>query len=323
MSHRDAIDDVIDAAAKTSGTMPLEPATEFQGIAWAGKVGPPRQQFGYTVPLLAILLLAICSLFVVLAYVRQPPPDPRLAFRSAAIELITRKLKTPATASFAPFEEWTFAAVNGSAWRMTGWVDAENVFSALLRQRFTVIISDSGTGQWQLKYLKFEGSDEAFGKYEWTPQELAAAKANQERDAEAARRARVAKQTAEAAATAQAAADSAAAFSRMRAQWDDGRQEASDMEAAAAAAEKLRRERAAESAEQERAGRQRRAAIEAAAYRTWTAVDGRLVAQGKIVSIAGDVVTIEGRDRTRSKIDAASLITEDRAFIEVWKRKRR
>ncbi len=55
-------------------------------------------------------------------------------------------LKSPATAKFCSYSEMTAKNVGGNDWVVTGYVDAENSFGAMLRENWTVKLTLTQTG---------------------------------------------------------------------------------------------------------------------------------------------------------------------------------
>lgn len=244
-------------------------------------------------------------------------PD-KFDFQFAAEELITPLLKAPATAAYAPHADWVFDQIDKTTWRMQGWVDAENAFSAFIRNRFTVIVS-STAGGWQLRYLKFDESDDKFGTYLFTPEEqrardlAAKTAAESERAAVAEARRQQKKLWA-----AEAAAESAAR-DKMRAQLDDLRRRSREL-----------RERQQDEEYLEQINRQtkreleqkRLAAIEDAKFRTWSSAGGKFAVDAKIVSYGNGQVTLENRTGKRIKVPLERLSDSDRAFVDKWRDER-
>jgi hypothetical protein len=92
---------------------------------------------------IAVALLAGGGTAIYLA-TRTPAPDPMAQVTAACEEAVKQRLKAPATARFSNV---TTAPV-GYAYRVNGDVDAENGFSALIRNRFTCVVHHDADG-WQ------------------------------------------------------------------------------------------------------------------------------------------------------------------------------
>ncbi len=240
MPERDPIDDVIADAERTRGTLPPEPDASFQPAAWAAGESPRRRPSKSTPLATAGLLLTaavVVAGIVGWALSHRTIPIER-QFQDAVESLVGRNLKSPATAEFAPDDEWSFDAIDDHTMRIHTWVDSENVFSALLRKRFTTIIKKEAE-DWRLLYLKFDDSDETFGKYISTPAEIEA-KAAADRvqaAAESAERERLEKARADEA-VAKAAAD-VAGHKLMRQQLDKVRAKSIEIDERRDAEEKV------------------------------------------------------------------------------------
>lgn len=78
---------------------------------------------------------------------KEPPKDLRRSAYTAAKGLIERRLKAPSTAKFSPFLE-TEVTCDGDDCTVSGWVDSQNSFGAMLRSRYVCSIRDEGE-QWR------------------------------------------------------------------------------------------------------------------------------------------------------------------------------
>ena len=56
------------------------------------------------------------------------------------------RLKAPSTADFCSFGEMEATYLGDDRWKVTGYVDAENSFGAMLRQNWTVTLTLTGSG---------------------------------------------------------------------------------------------------------------------------------------------------------------------------------
>jgi len=72
-----------------------------------------------------------------------PPADPRIGAVSACKHATLLQLKAPASADFAPFDQWT-AYRDGTKRIVTGYVDAQNSFGAKLRNDVKCEVYDEG-----------------------------------------------------------------------------------------------------------------------------------------------------------------------------------
>lgn len=76
-----------------------------------------------------------------------------------AVEILT--LKAPSTAAFSGLDETTIAEDNGT-YTVTGWVDAQNSFGAMIRTPFSILVSKKD-GAWQTGSV-FESTETAIKK---------------------------------------------------------------------------------------------------------------------------------------------------------------
>lgn len=99
--------------------------------------------------LLGLLAVAAVVLLVSLVANRSDdaPVDPSGdAKRVCVEEFVPKQLKAPATAEFSGVT----VDSAGDVYTVTGSVDAQNAFGAMIRSRFTCIVRDAGT-QWRLQ----------------------------------------------------------------------------------------------------------------------------------------------------------------------------
>ena len=67
--------------------------------------------------------------------------------KSYAMIMVKDNLKAPSTAKFCnTSREMTAKNFGGAKWRVTGWVDAENSFGAMIRSDFDVVLELSSNG---------------------------------------------------------------------------------------------------------------------------------------------------------------------------------
>lgn len=67
--------------------------------------------------------------------------------KSYAMIIVKDNLKAPSTAKFCnTAREMTAKNLGGAKWRVTGWVDAENSFGAMIRSDFEVVLELSSKG---------------------------------------------------------------------------------------------------------------------------------------------------------------------------------
>lgn len=68
-------------------------------------------------------------------------------------QFITPRLKAPATARFSHMGDTEITRVQREPYRVSGWVDSQNSFSALLRSRYTCWVEYAGGNRWNLLSL--------------------------------------------------------------------------------------------------------------------------------------------------------------------------
>jgi hypothetical protein len=97
-------------------------------------------------------------------------PLPHIAsddgFRHVAIQLITKELRDPKSANFAAPEEWTFERQAPNKCLMRAWAEARDALGVQVRNHFTIVLDHDGKDYWEVKYLKFDESEQAIGQLE-------------------------------------------------------------------------------------------------------------------------------------------------------------
>ena len=68
------------------------------------------------------------------------------AAKVCAQKAVTDALKSPSTAKFCKYTEMTATNLGGDRWKVTGYVDAQNSFGAVIRQNWTVTLTLTGRG---------------------------------------------------------------------------------------------------------------------------------------------------------------------------------
>lgn len=250
--------------------------------------------------------------------------SPREAMEVLSEKFVKAALKSPATADFAPDDEWTIVPINKSVAKLNGWVDSQNSFGALVRTYFTVAIDISGESS-RLVYLKFdEDKKPVFGSEPLTAAEQSAR----------------AKETAD---TIKRSAEDAALHgdydARTKAIDDANRAipharlgPARSLEAAHLGplwAEHLKEEKAKADAEREAREEaeldEKKAAEKAAAkaaeealYHNFTKADSTPYGECKPKSYEQGIYTLVDRDGEEHKIAKESLSAADQLFLETW-----
>ncbi len=91
---------------------------------------------------LVVIIAAVC---LIIFFGNNSQPEVPNEFDQYDIQVIAEqeveeRLKAPSTAKFSNIE----VAKSGSTWVVTGYVDAQNSFGAMIRNRFRVEIKDNG-----------------------------------------------------------------------------------------------------------------------------------------------------------------------------------
>lgn len=91
----------------------------------------------------------------------RPEPDPRTDPIVMAQQFVKQKLKSPRSAKFPwSFDDFKVYQLAGEGYESTyeveSWVDSQNIYGALIRQRFTARMQDQGNEKWQLLHIEFE-----------------------------------------------------------------------------------------------------------------------------------------------------------------------
>lgn len=140
-------------------TYPPEPANSgyptdsFRLASMAGD--PPKRKRSPFALLAALLLLAAPGTW----WLTRPQPPPAswlgqtiVAGHAACEEAVRERLKAPGTAKFGGRDHR--AIQNGYAYELVGWVDAENGFGALVRNRYVCEAFEGETG-WRVSKVTF------------------------------------------------------------------------------------------------------------------------------------------------------------------------
>lgn len=71
-----------------------------------------------------------------------------------AVKAVKDSLKVPLTAEFCSYSEMEATNLGGNKWKITGYVDAENTFGAMLREHWTVTLTltDSGFTDYNVQF---------------------------------------------------------------------------------------------------------------------------------------------------------------------------
>lgn len=86
---------------------------------------------------------------------KGPPEESEII--TMACQFVKDRLKAPATASFPwGFKEYKIEEVAKERYRVSGYVDAQNIFGAMIRQRWTVLMhrTDPVKQMWALEKIE-------------------------------------------------------------------------------------------------------------------------------------------------------------------------
>ncbi len=91
----------------------------------------------------------------------QAEPDPRTGPMAMAQQFVEQNLKAPRSAKFPwSFDRYQIYELEGEGWEncyeVTGYVDAQNSYGAMIRSNFTVHLKDLGDDQWRLLNITIE-----------------------------------------------------------------------------------------------------------------------------------------------------------------------
>lgn len=72
--------------------------------------------------------------------------DSETEAKICAIKAVEDRLKAPSTADFCSYSEMDATYLGNDRWKVTGYVDAENSFGAMVRQNWTVTLTLTASG---------------------------------------------------------------------------------------------------------------------------------------------------------------------------------
>ena len=113
---------------------------------------PTPRQTNYTGIVIVAMLGVSLTLWVLAqmgAAAEPRAPDDALAYAMAQV-FVSRQLKAPATADYAPMSQATIIDLGDGLYSVTAWVDSENSYGARLRATFTANLRWMGGDDWQL-----------------------------------------------------------------------------------------------------------------------------------------------------------------------------
>lgn len=134
-----------------------QPAPGVYGQPQRPSKKPQRSSPVLGVVMLFVMAVALCTVGIaaVTSRMEEPPTDPASADRSTDAEVmceesINKRLKAPASAKYTHQN----SRKNGAQYVVSGYVDSQNSFGAMVRTRFTCTVTDQGDGTWQLDDLQ-------------------------------------------------------------------------------------------------------------------------------------------------------------------------
>lgn len=99
-------------------------------------------------PLLAYVFVGVLALWFITTLEDQPVRNtsPYSAFnaQTECERYVSRSLKSPSSAKFAPHHELVILGQDAGPWTVVGWVDSQNSFGAMLRSRYICEVEFSG-----------------------------------------------------------------------------------------------------------------------------------------------------------------------------------
>jgi hypothetical protein len=96
----------------------------------------------------------VVGLFILLSVLGKVTDRPSLhgdKFNADVMceSFVKDRLRAPATAKFSPFEETTISELGDDRWRVAGYVDSQNGFGALIRDRYSCTVRYEGENKWR------------------------------------------------------------------------------------------------------------------------------------------------------------------------------
>lgn len=89
---------------------------------------------------------------------RMAKPDDAQAAYTMAIKFVKDKLKAPASAKFPGYTEREKQVLDegNRTFVVVSWVDSQNTFGAMIRQKFVAKVRELGDDRWKLEEIYFE-----------------------------------------------------------------------------------------------------------------------------------------------------------------------
>ena len=90
------------------------------------------------------------------SFPQSAPADRRAEAFTVCEQFVERRLKAPGTAKFSHVWDSTISGSGGGPYEIDGYVDAQNSFGALLRNRYSCSVEASSGKSWTLKSLSMQ-----------------------------------------------------------------------------------------------------------------------------------------------------------------------
>lgn len=88
--------------------------------------------------ILALILISLFVMAIVTSVKDTAANKPASNAKICAEKAVKDKLKAPSTAKFCKYTEMVATNIGGNRWRVSGYVDAQNSFGAVIRSNWTV-----------------------------------------------------------------------------------------------------------------------------------------------------------------------------------------
>lgn len=95
---------------------------------------------------LSLIAILVVSALVLSACGSSSSNKSATDAKICAEKAVTDSLKSPSTAKFCKYTEMTATNLGGDRWKVTGYVDAQNSFGAVIRTNWTVTLTLTGKG---------------------------------------------------------------------------------------------------------------------------------------------------------------------------------
>ena len=103
-----------------------------------------------------IIIIVICAaIFIISPFLPQSKTSSKVSARTAwscAQEYVKEQLASPSSAKFCSYSNAKITVLEDNTFRISGYVDAQNVFGAVLRYRFTITLTVTYDGALRNEY---------------------------------------------------------------------------------------------------------------------------------------------------------------------------